>query len=395
MKEVKNILIVTKEYKTSLSPKVGGTGIFYSNLAQELVKKGIKVHVFLVSNKNFDINENGVYIHAIKDIFKADPFLEMLRSITGKVNGLKDLHFNIYLREKKIIANKIDLWIKKNNLRFDLAETHDFDGMALCIPERIPYVIRCHGSWSVLEKYFGYKKVHKGRIYCEKKAFEKARHIISISRYNKKINRDLFSIQHPKLIYNGIDPNFYKPDHSSCIIAQSIFYLGNISFEKGADTLIKAFLLIKKNYPQSSLHFIGNINGYDQFISKHITMPDIRQSVVFYGNRDSKEIIRLINQAEVVCFPSKGENFSLSLLEAMAIQKPVICSDIEAFTEIIQDSKNGLVANEEDFAKKISLIFDDPNLRKKISYNARKSVEDEFAIDKMITETINYYNKII
>lgn len=395
MKTVKNILLVTKEYKTALTPKVGGTGIFYSQLARELVKKGIKVHVFLISNKNFDVIENGVYIHSVKDIFKADPLLEMIRSMTGKTKNLERLHFSIYLYEKKKIAEKINTWIKKNDLRFDLAETHDFDGLALSIPKEIPYVIRCHGSWSVLKKYFGYKKVQKGRVYCEEKAFENAQHVISISRFNEKINRDLFSVKDPQLIYNGIDINFYKPDSSLNIIPQSIFYLGNVSFEKGADALIKAFLLIKEKYPESSLHFIGNINGYDQFFSKFTTVPEVRQSVVFYGNKDSKEIVNLANQAEVMCFPSKGENFSLSLLEAMAMQKPVICSGIEAFTEVIQDGINGLVADKEDFAEKICLVFEDPDLKTRISYNARKSVETDFAIDKMIIETINYYNKII
>ncbi|MBL1219259.1 glycosyltransferase family 4 protein [Chryseobacterium sp. L7] len=395
MKEIRSVLIVTREYKCSRGPKVGGTGVFYKNLCTELVKRGISVHVFLISKYAFDVEEDGVKIHSIKDIFKANPLLELLRSFTGKIKAFEQIHFKTYLSEKKIISEKINAWIKKNDLHFDIAETHDFDGLALSIPENIPYVIRCHGSWSVLEKYFGYKKVHKGRIFCEKEAFKQAENIIAISKYNETINKSLFDIKNPRLIYNGIDEKFYKPEPSAEIIPQSVFYLGNVSFEKGAETLISNFIELKKNYPEASLHFIGNPNHYPAYIAENIQDSRTRDSVHFYGNKTGSEIVQLISKAEVVCFPSKGENFSLSLLEVMAMQKPVVCSAIDSFKEIIEEPVNGMIAEEGNFHEKISLIFEDEELRNRLALNARKLVEAKFGIDKMVDETIGYYREII
>ncbi len=395
MKEIKNVLIVTREYQSSHTPKVGGTGVFYKNLCAELVKRGISVHVFLISKYAFDIEENGIKIHSVKDIFKANPLLELLRSATGKVKALEKIHFKTYLSEKKIISDKISAWIRKNNLHFDIAETHDFDGLALSIPKGIPYVIRCHGSWSVLEKYFGYKKVHKGRIFCEKEAFKSSKNVIVISKYNESINESLFGIKNPKLIYNGIDEKFYKPSGNTEVIRQSVFYLGNVSYEKGAETLINAFIELKKKYPAASLHFIGKPNHYPDYIAENIQDPETRDSIHFYGNKPGMEIVELIGKAEVVCFPSKGENFSLSLLEVMAMQKPVVCSAIDSFKEIIEESVNGLIAGEDHFPEKISLTFEDDELRKRISVNARKLIESKFGIDKMVDETLNYYNGIL
>lgn len=395
MKEIKSVLIVTREYKCSRGPKVGGTGVFYKNLCTELVKRGISVHVFLISKYAFDGEEDGVKIHSIKDIFKANPLLELLRSFTGKIKAFEQIHFKTYLSEKKIISEKINAWIKKNYLHFDIAETHDFDGLALSIPENIPYVIRCHGSWSVLEKYFGYKKVHQGRIFCEKEAFKQAENIIAISRYNETINKSLFDIKNPRLIYNGIDEKFYTPEPSAEIIPQSVFYLGNVSFEKGAETLISNFIELKKNYPEASLHFIGNPNHYPAYITENIQDSGTRDSVHFYGNKTASEIVQLISKAEVVCFPSRGENFSLSLLEVMAMQKPVVCSAIDSFKEIIEEPVNGMIAEEGNFHEKISLIFEDEELRNRLALNARKLVEAKFGIDKMVDETIGYYREIL
>lgn len=395
MKAIKKVLIVSREYKSSRTPKVGGTGIFYKNLCTELVKRGITVHVFLISKYAFDIEEDGVHIHSIKDIFKANPLLELIRSFTGKVKAFEQIHFRTYLSEKKIISEKISSWIKKNDLHFDIAETHDFDGLALSIPKELHYVIRCHGSWSVLEKYFGYKKVHKGRIFCEKAAFKTSQNIITISQYNEMINKSLFAIKNPTLIYNGIDEKFYKPEENTEIISKSVFFLGNVSFEKGAETLINAFIQLKKMHSGASLHFIGNPNHYPAYINENIQDRDIRNSIHFHGNKSGTEIVQLISKAEVVCFPSKGENFSLSLLEVMAMQKPVVCSAIDSFKEIIQEPVNGLIADEDNFHEKINLIFEDKDLRNRIALNARKLIESKFGIDKMVDETLRYYQGII
>ncbi|PQA92194.1 Glycosyltransferase involved in cell wall bisynthesis [Chryseobacterium piscicola] len=394
MSSIKKLLIVTKEYKCSQNLKVGGTGVFYKNLCEEFAKNGISPHVFLISKKKFDLIENGVTIHSIKDIFKGNPFLEIIRSLTGKIAFLENLHFKIYLFEKKLIKNKIQNYINKNHHDFDIAETHDFDGLALSIPENLTSVIRCHGSWSVLERYFGYKKVHKGRIFCEQVAMQKAKNVIAISEYNRRINKELFGINDAELIYNGIDENFYKPILNSEIIPQSIFYFGNVSYEKGADTIIEHFVKIKKKYPKSTLHFVGNPNGYEKHIPQIISELYVRNSIVFHGSKNNHEMVELLSKADVVCFPSKGENFSLSLLEVMALQKPVICSEIDSFTEIIKDSENGMIAYGDNFYKKIDLLFESFALKNTIATNARETVKQNFTINKLIAKTLYYYKKI-
>ncbi|KQR93861.1 hypothetical protein ASG01_08360 [Chryseobacterium sp. Leaf180] len=391
---VQNILIVTKEYHCSLNENVGGTGIFYKNLCEELAKRGFKPYVFLISRKNFELTENGVSIYSVKDIFKSKFLMETMRSLTGKISLIKDFSFKIYLLEKKIIQKKIRRWMTENALHFDVAETHDWDGLALAIPQNIKSVIRCHGSWTVLKKYFGYGKVKEGRIFCEKIAIENCKNIITISKFNEKINRELFDLGKTKLIYNGIDETVFNPDLKTEKISKSVFYLGNVSREKGADTLLENFIKIKDKFNDATLHFIGNSNDFPAKVSEINTNPKFRSSVIFHGKKSRSEIASLLSQAEVICFPSKGENFSLSLLESMAMRKPIVCSDIPSFTEIIKDYENGLIAFGNDFAEKVSVIFNDIELAEKISNSARKTVEDHFTLHRMIDETVNFYNTI-
>lgn len=391
---LKNILIVTKEYHCSLNENVGGTGVFYKNLCEEFAKRGLQPYVFLIGRKNFDIIEKGVTIHSVRDVFKSNFLLETARSLSGKISLLEQFHLKIYLKEKKIIQKKINSWIRKNSLHFEIAETHDWDGLALAIPEYIKSVIRCHGSWTVLKKYFGYEKVQPGRIFCEKKAIENFKNIITISKFNEKINRELFDLGHTKLIYNGIDVKFFKREASADQIEKSVFYLGNVSAEKGADVLLGNFIKIKEKFADATLHFVGKSNDFPEKVANEFSDLNFQKSVIFHGKKSQTEIVQLLSMAEVICFPSKGENFSLSLLEAMALKKPVICSDIPSFTEIILDKQNGMIACGNDFSTKVSEVFNDAELAEKIAENARKTVENHFTIDKMTNETINFYQTV-
>lgn len=396
MKRINHVLILTKEYQHPELPRVGGTGIFYSFLAKELVKMGFKVSVVAVTKKEISFYDDGVEVISLKSIFTRNFLWEFLRSVSGKLNFLKTIHFKIYEHEKNVILRQINKWIKKNNYQFDLAETHDFEGMALCIDEKIPCVIRCHGSWTVLENYFGYKKGPEGRLHCEKLAFEKSVHNIVISKFSKSINEKFFKIRHPKMIYNGIDAARFTLDPEVKVIPHSIFYLGNVSVEKGAEIAIQSFLKLKKVFPETTLHFVGKVLLNKNFLEEIKNLYKVENSIIFHGEKNKSEVIKLISSAEIVYFPSKGENFSLSLLEVMAVGKPVICSNIESFKEIINEGENGLIAeNAEDFYKKSITIFQDLELRSKLSKNARETILSKFTAEKMLHETLDYYNEIL
>ena len=384
-----HILFLTREYKHPDLPACGGTGVFYANLAHKLIKKGHVVTVFGVSKKEISLNDNGVNIYFIKDVFKRNKLLNITRSITKKISFISSSHLKIFEYEKKEIANKLKDYISSQNILVDIIETHDFDGLSLYLDNTIPYAIRCHGSWTILEKYFGYTKVQIGRKHCEKKAIEKAENIITISKFSKKANEELFNIKNTKLIYNGINTSEFQGDLSIPTIPYSIFFIGNISIEKGADVAFSVFCKIEKVFPQAKLHFIGREGVLKEEFVKGMNLLNLNSKVFFHGYLSKEEIINKLNKTDVVLFPSKGENFSLGILEAMALKKIVISSDIDAFNEVIIHEENGFIANkEEDYFDIISRIFNNTYNLQTISKNAGETIINKFGINKMINETI-------
>lgn len=381
------ILLFTKEYNHPKVGHSGGTGVFYRNLAQELKERNHDVYVFGSSKKAVQFVEDGIQHYFVQHYFKKNKFAEFCRSFSGKLDFLKETQIQFYENENKYLVDQLQNFINKENLKIDVIETHDWDGTSLFLSSlNIPYAVRYHGSWTILQKYFGYKKVAFGKIACEKKAAKKSKNNICISQFSERINTETFGLKNTHLIYNGIDYNYFNPEGILERIPNSIFYLGNVSSEKGADIALAAFEKIKRQIPEATLHFIGNSNGYEKAENKN---------VIYYGRKNSNEIKSLIAQAEIVLFPSKGENFSLSLLEVLAMKRAVICSSIESFKEIIIDNENGMIAeNAEEFAEKAILLFKDKEVRSLIEENARKTVINRFGIEKQMQETIKFYQKI-
>src|SRR5690606_9568958 len=127
-----------------------------------------------------------------------------------------------------------------------------------------------------------------------------------------------------------------------------------------------------------------------------LTGKDASNHIVFLGRKPAREFIGLLEQAEIMFFPSKGENFSLSLLEAMALGKAIIVSAIPSFEEIVNDGENGMIAKDAaEFAEKAQLLFTQPQLRKDIGIKAAETVRENYNIEKMVNETITFYQKIV
>ncbi|WP_143885201.1 glycosyltransferase family 4 protein [Chryseobacterium binzhouense] len=394
MKKVSHVLIVTKEFQSEFQVNSGGTGVFYQNLAEGLIRKGIKVSVFGSSKKPFEQTAENLSVFFVKDYFKKNKLAELLRSVTGKISFLQNLHFKIYNWEINYLHKELKNFIRDKEI--DVIETHDWEGMSQVTEDlNIPYIIRCHGSWSVLHKFFGYGAA-KGKIDNEKKAFEKANYIITISESNENIVRKVFGSKNYHLIYNGIDTDFFRPQQNNPVKPKSIFYIGNVSVEKGAQTALDAFIKINQSESAASMHFIGRETEISEKLKEKIKQNNLHNKVVFHGRKDKNQVIKLLSEAEVVIFPSKGETFGLALTEAMALEKPVVCSDLEVFKEIVENDKNGLIAkSEDDFAEKILKIFSDQPFAQYLSQNARKTIVEKFSLEKMLEETVSYYTEVI
>jgi glycosyltransferase involved in cell wall biosynthesis len=126
--------------------------------------------------------------------------------------------------------------------------------------------------------------------------------------------------------------------------------------------------------------------------------PKALANVTYLGGVSYEEIIKHIEQASLCVFPTFAEALPVSWLEAMALQKPIVASNIGWATEIIDDGVDGFLVNPKDhttYANKIVALLEDPELQIQFGTAARKKVEHKFSMEIVAKQSLAFYEKMI
>ncbi|MEM4098068.1 MAG: glycosyltransferase family 4 protein, partial [Candidatus Micrarchaeaceae archaeon] len=130
-----------------------------------------------------------------------------------------------------------------------------------------------------------------------------------------------------------------------------------------------------------------NVIGIKDF--KNVQENNIR----FLGRTSEKEKIRYYQASDCFIFPSRGEGFAMSPLEAMACGLPVIVSKQTGTNEIIKNNINGIILKENtsnNLANSINRVLNNSRLLKKISKNARNTAL-EYDWNKIVKKYEKFY----
>ena len=152
--------------------------------------------------------------------------------------------------------------------------------------------------------------------------------------------------------------------------------------------------------PETDLLLIGSdtvdiATGNKSTWSMMAPLFNEKNKVRFEGVKPYSEVRKIISEADVCIFPSFAEALPMAWLEAMAMKKPVVASNIGWATEIILDGNDGFLVDPKDhqtFAAKINYLLANPENSLAISEAARKKIENYFDIDKVATAQLTLFN---
>ena len=122
------------------------------------------------------------------------------------------------------------------------------------------------------------------------------------------------------------------------------------------------------------------------------------QNVSYLGSVPYEQIKEHISDSTVCVFPTFAEALPVSWIEAMAMEKPIVASNIGWATEVIDDSVNGFLVDPKNhilYAQKILNLLDNENLRFQFGTKAREKVIQNFSIDKVAQKSIDFYKSIL
>lgn len=227
--------------------------------------------------------------------------------------------------------------------------------------------------------------------------------IISVSKGAKNYIVKQTGIDSRKIvvIHNGVDIDFYDPKirgekekYNLSKNSMVIGAIGRLCIHKGYKYLLRAAVKVIERFPDARFWIIGE--GYlRKRLERESSLLGISKNVTFWGcRRDIPEMLSLI---DIFVLSSLSEGLSNTLLEAMAMQKPVIATDIPGNDEVVTGGVDGILvppANRQKLAEAIISLIEDPDKAREIGEKARKKIIENFREKKMIQKTEAIYHEI-
>jgi len=164
---------------------------------------------------------------------------------------------------------------------------------------------------------------------------------------------------------------------------------------KGYDLLLKAAEYIVEDSPQVMFIIAGDGPLKEDLQRKSVEMG-LENNVKFIGFRE--DIIDILNCLDVFVMSSHHEGIPMVLLEAMAMQKPVISTAVGGIKEIIQDNVSGLLVKPGDFkslALACMIMLNRQEIRTQLSLGAVKRIRDEFSVEVQKERILNLYRQVL
>jgi glycosyltransferase involved in cell wall biosynthesis len=213
-----------------------------------------------------------------------------------------------------------------------------------------------------------------------------------------------------RTVYNGIDLRRFNTTPTDRIDAlrrdlglrdgeRAIGLFGQMLPYKGHRTLIEAAPEILQTFPEARFYFIGALENppYQHELQMLLEARGLSDRIRFTGWRnDVQDLIRAMDV--VVIATTTPEPAALMLMEAAAMERPVVATRTGGTAEIVADEETGLLFSPGDasqLAERVSRILHDPDLGRTLGMRARKRVERQFNLDQHLSNMFEFYRAAV
>jgi len=195
----------------------------------------------------------------------------------------------------------------------------------------------------------------------------------------------------------GVDISRYLPVPSPVDgnrLPPTILFASRLLECKGIYELIAAARIVKMHFPEARFWIAGAIDpGNPTSISAQTVAQWQSEGIVeMLGHQDP--IDSWIARATIVVLPSYREGLPKILLEASAMEKPIVTTDVPGCREVVKHEVTGLLVKPKDInslADALLKLLGDVSLQRKMGLAGRQRVIDQFSSDKIIGETMSVY----
>ncbi len=223
------------------------------------------------------------------------------------------------------------------------------------------------GKWVYLAAHF----VHAITVISKSEQREVTIHLPERSAVRSRIH----------LINNGT-PDVYDNYPKALSDIFTFCSTNRLVTDKGIGEMITAFKQFHSLYPASRLVLVGS--GPEESLFRKLASDT--QAIVFAGYQ--ADPLSYVASSHVLLQPTYHEGFSISILEAFMMQKPVIATSIGGNLEMIINKETGLLVPARDtnaLCSAMVRLYESPKLRKKLALKARRVYADNYIFEEIVS----------
>ncbi len=312
--------------------------------------------------------------------------------------AVKILGISSYFNPVNIL--KLTTLLKKENP--DIVHTHGYFasviGRIAAKYARVPVIFN-----HVHSTYWDYKKRN---LFIEKLLSKHTQTIICCSEAVRDFvtNNEKIDLSKTVVIYNGVDEERFS--HFNNVSAAKmelgiepddpvIGTVSSLTPHKGHKYVLLAARKILETFSSTKFLFVGD-GGLKEKLEDQANNLKISSNVIFTGTR--KNIPELLNLMDIFVLPSSSrEGLGISIIEAMAVEKPVVATDIGGIPEVVDNGKTGILIppqNAEAIAKAVIELLFHPGKAKEMGRLGRLRIIDKFTTKRMISDIENLYRNL-
>lgn len=359
------------------------TESFVLNEVSELIRRGVNVHIFSLSEPELNKSNSAV--------LNSELFQNRVHFFKGSLmmKGLSLLRPDVHLRAKYFVN-----LIRREGLQFDFIHAQFSADQAYVASKmaealKLPHSITAHASDV-------YSVKHRDRA---RRQMLQADAVVTISDYNAEHIRGLgVNPEQVHVIRTGINLKQFSVRPNDSVRRHLLLSISRLVEKKGLIFSIKAVKNLQKKYPSLTYTIVGS--GPLERMLKDAAQG---LNIQFLKGISSDEVTQLLHECTVFVLPciiaqdGDRDGIPVALMEAMACEVPVISTRISGIPELIESGKEGILVGQKNICeleRSVEFMLQNQEATD-MGVNARVKIERDYNIEKNITRLMKVFETLI
>ena len=376
------ICIIANGYPTKSDPQ---RGCFEKDQALALLHAGHEVSILYVDRRRLKYGQKFWTTHTTKEGIE-------VFGICCPLPFLYRISYKWYYKVGTLLLDRVFKYMLRFVPKPDIIHAHFLFNIAYAVSLKKKYNIPLVGTehWSKLNERLLPDKVH----YQANIAYNNTDCLLAVSDSLKQLILSHFG-KEAIVLHNMIGEEFLGIQRKEKINGSKIEIVatGSLIYRKGFDVLIKALSRANSKMPDWRLRIIGEGIERDS-LQQMIDSYNLGDKIYLIGRHTKNEIIDIYSESDFFVLPSRAENFSVAILEALAAGLPVVGTLCGGIKECINES-NGLIVPVDDIDGLANSIMEiATNLHKYDHDSIADNCRQNFSPSVIVHDLTTYYESV-